>query len=69
MKEFEDIKRIVDEVAPDVEALVGRGNNSAATRIRKKMQELKAASQALRARVQEMRAEAKAAKAVAKKEE
>ena len=44
MQEYETLKKLVDEAADDVNKAVG-GNKAAGTRVRKKMQEIKAAAQ------------------------
>lgn len=54
MQEYETLKRLVDEAADDVSKAEG-GNKAAGTRVRKKMQEIKAASQAVRQKILEGR--------------
>ena len=54
MTEYETLKRLVDEAADDVNKAAG-GNKAAGTRVRKKMQEIKAAAQDLRKKVLEGR--------------
>jgi hypothetical protein len=54
MTEYDNLKRLVNEVEEDVHKAVG-GNKAAGTRVRKKMQEIKAAAQELRKRILEGR--------------
>ncbi len=54
MQEFETLKRLVAEAEPDIQKAQG-GNKAAGTRVRKKMQEIKAAAQDVRKRVLEGR--------------
>jgi hypothetical protein len=54
MPEYENLKRLVEEVADDVNKAAG-GNKAAGTRVRKKMQEIKSAAQDLRKKVLEGR--------------
>jgi hypothetical protein len=54
MQEYENLKRLVDEAADDVSKAEG-GNKAAGTRVRKKMQEIKAAAQAVRQKILEGR--------------
>ena len=54
MTEYETLKRLVDEAADDVNKAAG-GNKAAGTRVRKKMQEIKAAAQEVRKRILEGR--------------
>lgn len=54
MQEYDTLKRLVDEAADDVNKAVG-GNRAAGTRVRKKMQEIKAAAQEIRKKVLEGR--------------
>lgn len=54
MPEFEQLKKLVAEVEPDVEKAAG-GNKAAGTRVRKKMQEIKSAAQEVRKKVLEGR--------------
>ena len=54
MQEYETLKRLVAEVEDDVNKAVG-GNKAAGTRVRKKMQEIKAAAQEVRKRILEGR--------------
>ena len=56
MQEFETLKRLVIEAEPDVQKASG-GNRAAGTRVRKKMQDIKAAAQAVRQKVLEGRDE------------
>jgi len=50
MQEFDTLKQLVTEVEEDLHKAEG-GNRAAGTRVRKKMQEIKAAAQAIRERV------------------
>jgi hypothetical protein len=54
MPEFELLKKLVLEAEPDVEKAIG-GNKAAGTRVRKKMQEIKAAAQDVRKKILEGR--------------
>ena len=54
MQEYETLKRLVEEAADDISKAEG-GNKAAGTRVRKKMQEIKAASQAVRQKILEGR--------------
>jgi hypothetical protein len=54
MQEYEALKRLVDEAAEDVAKATG-GNKAAGTRVRKKMQEIKAAAQEVRKKILEGR--------------
>jgi hypothetical protein len=54
MSEYETLKRLVAEVEEDLKKAVG-GNKAAGTRVRKKMQEIKAAAQEVRKKVLEGR--------------
>jgi hypothetical protein len=54
MQEYENLKRLVEEAADDVSKAEG-GNKAAGTRVRKKMQEIKAAAQAVRQKILEGR--------------
>ena len=49
MQEFETLKQLVTEAEPDVQKAEG-GNKAAGTRVRKKMQDIKAAAQDVRKR-------------------
>ena len=53
---FEAIKRLVGEGEDDIRK-AGGGNRAAGTRVRKKMQEIKAAAQDIRSRILESRDE------------
>lgn len=57
MPEYETLKRLIAEVEDDVLKAEG-GNKAAGTRVRKKMQEIKAAAQEVRKKVLEGRQEA-----------
>jgi hypothetical protein len=54
MQEYEQLKQLVIEAADDVAKAEG-GNKAAGTRVRKKMQEIKAAAQECRKRILEGR--------------
>ena len=54
MQEYETLKRLVVEAEEDVNKAQG-GNKAAGTRVRKKMQEIKAAAQEVRKKVLEGR--------------
>ena len=54
MTEYETLKRLVEEAADDVNKAAG-GNKAAGTRVRKKMQEIKAAAQEVRKKILEGR--------------
>jgi hypothetical protein len=54
MQEYETLKRLVDEAVDDVSKAHG-GNKAAGTRVRKKMQEIKAAAQDVRKKILEGR--------------
>ena len=56
MQEFDTLKRLVDEAADDVSKAEG-GNKAAGTRVRKKMQDIKAAAQEVRKKILEGREE------------
>ena len=56
METYELLKRKVEEVAEDMAKAFG-GNKAAGTRVRKKMQEIKAAAQDVRKRILEGRDE------------
>jgi hypothetical protein len=56
MEEFETLKRLITEAEEDVGKARG-GNKAAGTRVRKKMQEIKAAAQEVRKKVLEGREE------------
>jgi hypothetical protein len=54
MQEYETLKGLVAEAEDDVNKAIG-GNKAAGTRVRKKMQEIKAAAQAVRQKILESR--------------
>jgi Histone H1-like protein Hc1 len=54
MQEFETLKRLITEVEDDVAKASG-GNKAAGTRVRKKMQDIKAAAQEVRKKILEGR--------------
>ena len=56
MQEFDLLKKMIQEVEDDVAKAIG-GNKAAGTRVRKKMQEIKAAAQDVRKRILEGRDE------------
>ena len=56
MLEFEQLKQVLTEVEGDIARAEG-GNKAAGTRVRKKMQEIKALSQDIRKKILESRDE------------
>lgn len=54
MEEYQELRRMVEEVADDVDKACG-GNKAAGTRVRKIMQDIKNAAQDVRKRVLDMR--------------
>ena len=54
MQEYDTLKRLVTEAEEDVAKAIG-GNKAAGTRVRKKMQEIKAAAQEVRKKILEGR--------------
>jgi hypothetical protein len=54
MQEYDTLKRLVNEAEDDVSKAIG-GNKAAGTRVRKKMQEIKAAAQTVRVKILEGR--------------
>ena len=54
MTEYESLKRLVTEAEEDVNKAIG-GNKAAGTRVRKKMQEIKAEAQKVRQKILEGR--------------
>jgi hypothetical protein len=54
LQEYEALKRMVDEVSEDVMKAIG-GNQTAGTRVRKAMQQIKNAAQSVRESVLELR--------------
>jgi predicted nucleic acid-binding Zn-ribbon protein len=54
MQEYDTLKQLVAEAEEDVNKAVG-GNKAAGTRVRKKMQEIKAAAQDVRKKILEGR--------------
>ena len=54
MQEFDTLKNLVEEAEMDLQRAQS-GNKAAGTRVRKKMQDIKAAAQTIRAKVLEMR--------------
>jgi hypothetical protein len=55
MEEYEQLKKLVEEVAEDIAKAEG-GNKAAGTRVRKAMQDIKSAAQELRKKILEVRA-------------
>jgi len=55
MQEYEDLKKLVEQAAEDVAKAEG-GNKAASTRVRKSMQDVKAAAQQVRIKILERRA-------------
>lgn len=56
MQEYEQLKTLVEQAAEDVAKAEG-GNKAAGTRVRKSMQDIKAAAQLVRTKVLESRAQ------------
>jgi len=56
MKEFEDLKALINDVENDINKAEG-GNKAAGTRVRKQMQEIKKAAQEVRSKILEFRSE------------
>lgn len=54
MQEFDELKRIIEEVEDDVAKALG-GNKAAGTRVRKAMQEVKSMAQDVRKKILETR--------------
>lgn len=54
MQEYDALKRLIQEVEDDMQKALG-GNKAAGTRVRKKMQEIKAAAQEVRKKLLEGR--------------
>ena len=54
MQEYEDLKRLVNEVEGDINKAQG-GNKAAGTRVRKQMQNIKKAAQEVRNKILEIR--------------
>ena len=54
MQEYEDLKRLVEEIEADINTAEG-GNKAAGTRVRKPMQGIKQGAQGVRNRVLEIR--------------
>ncbi|MBX3355546.1 MAG: hypothetical protein KF724_07600 [Phycisphaeraceae bacterium] len=50
MEAYERLRRLVDEVAEDLQKAVG-GNKAAGTRVRKAMQEIKSVAQDIRVKI------------------
>jgi hypothetical protein len=55
MEEYEQLKKLVEEVAEDIAKAEG-GNKAAGTRVRKAMQDIKSTAQELRKKILEVRA-------------
>ena len=53
MEKFEEIKSLIEACAEDVDKFYVKGNNAAAVRIRKTMQDIKNLAQEVRVHVQE----------------
>lgn len=53
MEAYERLKRLVDEVADDLQKASG-GNKAAGTRVRKAMQEIKSVAQEIRVKILEI---------------
>jgi len=56
VEEYETLKRLVEEVADDIQKAEG-GNKAAGTRVRKSMQDIKNTAQDVRKRVLDLRTE------------
>jgi len=56
MLEYDQLKALVEQAAEDVAKAQG-GNKAAGTRVRKSMQDIKAAAQAVRVKILESRVE------------
>lgn len=56
MQEFEQLKLLIQEAETEIQKAES-GNKSAGTRVRKVMQDIKAAAQAVRVKILEMRGE------------
>ncbi len=56
MQEYENLKTLVEQVEEDITKAQG-GNKAAGTRVRKTMQEIKAAAQDVRVKILEARTE------------
>ena len=54
MQEYENLRELVENVAEDVDKATG-GNKAAGTRVRKAMQDIKAAAQEVRKKILEVR--------------
>lgn len=54
MQEYEELKKLVEEIESDIQKAEG-GNKAAGTRVRKQMQTIKQAAQVVRAKVLELR--------------
>jgi hypothetical protein len=53
MEKFEQIKTLIEQTQGDVDKFFTKGNNTAGTRVRQAMQELKKLAQEVREQVQE----------------
>jgi ABC-type Zn uptake system ZnuABC Zn-binding protein ZnuA len=53
MEKFEEIKALIEQTQEDMVKFFSKGNDTAGTRIRKAMQELKTLAQELRVEVQD----------------
>ena len=53
MKKYNKLRNLVESIAGDVEKFYDKNNQSAGTRVRKVMQELKTLAQEIRVEVQE----------------
>ena len=54
MQEYDALKKLVEEIEADINKAKG-GNKAAGTRVRKQMQDIKAAAQEVRSKVLELR--------------
>ena len=57
MEKYNELKRLVEAVSVDVERFYDKDNQSAGTRVRKAMQEIKTIAQEIRTEVQRKKSE------------
>lgn len=55
MNRYAELKKLLEDLAPDFEKFYDKGNKAAGTRIRKGMQDLKNLAQDIRVAVQDMK--------------
>lgn len=53
MNRFHEVKKLIDELEPDMDKFYVKGNKTAGTRARKTLQELKKLSQDIRVDIQD----------------